>query len=216
MQANGRRQSEWAKRRETLASAYEAVSSIYVPKGPSTYSKIALELLQSSIANLMKTTQQRKGLLDHALGAWTGTPSLDSESFIRSGNSQFVCRFRFPSLGKITGLLSPSLIYRIPATDWSPPCVVGGFVHFKGRETNRQRAAPPLIVMEELCGCGQVDSELLHQLCSGFVSRHFTSAEERLPTNNRTGGRSLETQFLPLAPPRKLIMGNLWRESVRD
>ena len=105
MQANGRRQSEWAKKRETLASAYEAVSSLYVPKGPSTYSKIALELLQSSIANLMKTTQQRKGLLDLALGlrllVFIPNISKDQET------EQCVCRFRFPSLGKITGLLSP-------------------------------------------------------------------------------------------------------------
>ena len=30
----------------------------------------------------------------------------------------------------------------------------GGFVHFKGHDTNRQSAAP-LIAIEELCGCGQ-------------------------------------------------------------
>ena len=63
--------------------------------------------------------------------------------------------------GKMIGLafpLSPSLAKRTTATDWSSPthCAVfeGGFVHFKGRDTNRQSAAP-LIAIEELCGCGQ-------------------------------------------------------------
>lgn len=31
---------------------------------------------------------------------------------------------------------------------------------------------------------------MLHQLCSGFLSRHFTSVKERLPTNNRPLARN--------------------------
>ena len=159
------------------------------PRGRAHIPRLFLNYYQVLSQFLMKTTQQRKGLLDQALGlgllVFIPNISKDQET------EQCVCRFRFPSLGKITGLLSPLSDKSDPGHGLVSPLCCRGICPLQ-----RARDKPTTRRTSSNCNLGtmrlrsghrvQVDSELLHQLCSGFVSRHFTSAEERLPTNNRT------------------------------